>query len=116
MRNEKRRLAKSDLEYETNPTKILSKTLTHERYERLNALGFVWTVAPPKVSWEDRFQDCITYYEEHGKWPSQSMGSLGEWVHKQRTLYAKQDANYMKNKAPKVRSYIVCMFCVSLAS
>ena len=82
---------------------ILAKTLTAERIDKLNSIGFVWSVAGPKMLWEDRFRDCIEYYEMNGRWPSQSMGSLGEWVHKQRTLYTRKDVNYMKNKAPKVR-------------
>mmetsp|Transcript_18625 Transcript_18625/g.44835 ORF Transcript_18625/g.44835 Transcript_18625/m.44835 type:complete len:738 (-) Transcript_18625:209-2422(-) len=104
MRNEKRSLLKRGIEFEkVHPgKKILSKTITAERLQRLNSLGFLWSVSGPKVSWEKRFQDCLEYCEENGRWPSQSMGSLGEWVHKQRTLYSKNDANYMKDKAPKL--------------
>lgn len=81
---------------------LFAKTLTAERIKQLDDIGFVWSVAGPKVKWEDRFQDMMDYYEQHGKWPSQSMGSLGEWIHKQRTNYARKDKNYMKTKAPKL--------------
>ena len=105
MRGEKRKLEQRGIEFEEiepGKHKILTKTVTAERLERLNSIGFVWSVAGPKVAWEDRFQDLLAYYEVNGKWPSQSMGSLGEWVHKQRVSYAKKDVNYMKNKAPMV--------------
>ena len=40
--------------------------------------AFVWSSEPsPKVPWEEHFRDCLEYYEENGKWPSQSMGQLG---------------------------------------
>ena len=69
---------------EVQPGKsILAKTLMAERIDKLNSIGFVWSVAGPKMLWEDRFRDCIEYYEMNGRWPSQSMGSLGEWVHTQ---------------------------------
>jgi len=80
-----------------------TQTITRERYDVLNSIGFQWTViAGPKVSWEGRFKDLMEYYYREGKWPSQSMGSLGEWVHKQRTLYNKGDKNYMKNNFPRL--------------
>lgn len=81
---------------------LFSKILTAERIKQLDDIGFAWSVAGPKVKWEDRFQDMMDYYEQNGKWPSQSMGSLGEWIHKQRTNYARKDKNYMKTKAPKL--------------
>jgi len=104
IRDKRSNLIKKGIEFEeiAPGKKILSKSLTAERLERLNAIGFVWSVAGPKVAWEDRFRDCREFYEMNGKWPSQSMGSLGEWVHKQRTLYGRKEASYMKNKAPKL--------------
>mmetsp|Transcript_45566 Transcript_45566/g.96880 ORF Transcript_45566/g.96880 Transcript_45566/m.96880 type:complete len:112 (+) Transcript_45566:1380-1715(+) len=54
------------------------------------------------VSWESRFMELMDYYETNGRWPSQSMGTLGEWVHKQRGFYARNDKNYMKDKAPRL--------------
>ena len=76
--------------------------LTAERIERLESIGFIWSVSGPKVSWEDRFNDCVQYYQKNKKWPSQQSGSLGEWVHKQRTKYAKGDKKYMETHAVKV--------------
>ena len=86
---------------------VFNKTLTAERLERLNSVGFQWSISGPKMAWEDRFKDLMEYYESHGKWPSQSIGSLGGWVNKQRGLYARNDKNYMATKAPKVR----CLKC-----
>lgn len=76
--------------------------MTSERYDRLTSLGFVWNVGPPIVPWETRFAELMEYYEEHGRWPSQSVPGLGEWVHKQRGMYARNEEGYMKHKAPRV--------------
>jgi len=60
---------------------IYAKTLNAERVQKLESIGFSWCQV---ISWEDRFRDLMEYYEANdGKWPSQSMGGLGEWVHKQ---------------------------------
>jgi len=100
-------LVRKGLEYEEIPpgrTGPLPKTLTPDRIGRLDSIGFAWTVSGPKTSWEDRFRDLMDYHESNdGAWPSQSMGALGEWVHKQRTKYASKDPNYMKTKVPRVR-------------
>ena len=51
--------------------------------------------------------ELMEYNERNGRWPSQSMGQLGEWVHKQRGYYGRNDKNYMEKKAPLV-SYRKC--------
>jgi len=79
-----------------------SRLLTAERIEKLNDIGFIWVVTAPNLSWDSRFSDLMEYYDKHDRWPSHSMGGLGEWVHKQRGLYARNDKNYMKKKAPRL--------------
>jgi hypothetical protein len=100
-------LVRKGLEYEEIPpgrSVPLPKTLTPGRIGRLDSIGFAWTVSGPNTSWEDRFRDLMDYHESNdGAWPSQSMGALGEWVHKQRTKCASNDPNYMKTKVPRVR-------------
>ena len=98
-----------DVEVVEEGKQARAKTLTAERVERLNALGFVWAPAGPKAKWEDRFKELVDYYDTNGKWPSQSHGTLGEWVHKQRQAYNKNEPKYMATKAVKVRFYIVCV-------
>ena len=98
--------------------KILTKTLTLERVRRLDSVGFVWSVTSPKVEWEDRFQEAVKYFEGHGHWPPQTLGKLGEWVERQRRMYKKGGANFMRDKAPKVREpfrsfVIVLTLCVT---
>jgi len=83
--------------------KSQARNLTSERIKKLNSIGFVWSILPPKVSWEDRFEELMEYYYENGKWPPQSMGKLGEFVTKQRALHTQNSVNFMKNRAPKVR-------------
>jgi len=94
-----------DIEVVEEGKQARAKTLTAERVERLNALGFVWAPAGPKAKWEDRFKELVEYYDTNGKWPSQSHGTLGEWVHKQRQAYNKNDPKYMATKAVKVRVF-----------
>lgn len=104
IRHTKSKLRQKGLELEEPPLgkKILAKTLTAERLERLNSIGFAWSVQGPKAAWEDRFRECVEYHEHNGRWPSQSMGKLGEWVHKQRSTYAKKDPNFMKTRVQKL--------------
>jgi len=106
IRNRRMSLLRDGIEYEEavpgKRNRILTKQLTAERIDRLDSIEFVWSVAGPKVAWEDRFRELMEYREANGRWPSQSMGKLGEWVHKQRVCYAKKDKNFMLNKAPKL--------------
>mmetsp|Transcript_3287 Transcript_3287/g.7312 ORF Transcript_3287/g.7312 Transcript_3287/m.7312 type:complete len:111 (+) Transcript_3287:194-526(+) len=74
--------------------------MTAERLAELDNIGFVRKVSTsPRLPSEERFQDCMDYYEREGRWPPQSAGRLGEWVHSQRMHYAQRDANFMKYKA-----------------
>jgi len=80
--------------------KLYCKTLTAERIERLNSIGFVWRVnEEPTRSWDERYLDLIEYYETNGRWPPQSLGTLGDWTHSQRKKYSKKDPAFMKEKA-----------------
>jgi hypothetical protein len=84
---------------------IFPMTLTAERIARLDAIGFDWAPAGNIVrhSWEDRFRELLDYYESNdGQWPPQSLGTLGEWVHKQRTKYQLKEEPFMTTKAPRV--------------
>eukprot|EP00581_Thalassiosira_minuscula_P018904 CAMPEP_0183720586 /NCGR_PEP_ID=MMETSP0737-20130205/13154_1 /TAXON_ID=385413 /ORGANISM="Thalassiosira miniscula, Strain CCMP1093" /LENGTH=638 /DNA_ID=CAMNT_0025950473 /DNA_START=722 /DNA_END=2638 /DNA_ORIENTATION=+ len=105
IRQKKRNLKKEGHDYAPMDSgqKMFPSTLTMERVERLNSLGFVWDFdLPPTVPWEDRFRECVEYYEENDRWPSQSMGRLGQWVHRQRQLYSAKDPKYMKERALKL--------------
>jgi len=102
IRGKRNALEKEGKDFEEIPPngKVLSKTLTAERRAKLDNVGFVWKVSTtPKLPWEERFQDCMDYYEREGRWPPQSAGPLGEWVHSQRMYYAQRDKNFMKYKA-----------------
>ena len=112
---------KKGIEFDITPPGeiIRAKALTAERSEQLNAIGFVWSPAEPNMAWEDRFRICMEYCETNGRWPSQSMGSMGEWVSKQRRKYQRKDVNFMKDRAPKVRVHgeendFLCGIFVSL--
>jgi len=106
LREKKALLRRKGFEFEVPPfhgDKLTLRTLTAERVETLESVGFPWIVGSTKeswVSWEERFQEAVAYHEENGRWPSQSMGGLGMWVHKQRQMYAKKDENYMTKRAP----------------
>jgi len=83
---------------------VLSQTLTADRLARLDALEFVWDASPGHVrlTWEERFQEMMDYYETHGTWPTQSMGALGGWVKNQRRLYTLRDKTFMQDKFYKL--------------
>jgi len=102
IRGKRNALRKEGKEFEEIPPngKVLSKTMTAERLAELDNIGFVRKVSTsPRLPSEERFQDCMDYYEREGRWPPQSAGRLGEWVHSQRIHYAQRDANFMKYKA-----------------
>mmetsp|Transcript_16638 Transcript_16638/g.39812 ORF Transcript_16638/g.39812 Transcript_16638/m.39812 type:complete len:339 (+) Transcript_16638:63-1079(+) len=82
--------------------KLGPKTLTAERIQRLDAMGFTWNPLDPHVPWEDRFETLCDYYSEHGKWPSQSVPGIGEWTHRMRSHYASKCKSFMQTKAPRL--------------
>ena len=63
-------------------------TLSDERINLLNSIGFQWKVAPPAAGWEHRFDELVEYKRIHGDcnvpqaWPENRQ--LGRWVMKQR--------------------------------
>jgi len=105
IRSVRTRLRSRGIEAEEVPPgkKLRNKTLTVERIERLNSIGFVWAIVGPKVPVEERFQELVEYYEMNGHWPSQSMQGLGTWIHRQRQRYSKKEPEFMKTLAPRVR-------------
>lgn len=60
-------------------------TLTDDKIERLNALGFEWRLIQ-MVGWDQRFAELCEYKRLHGHTnvPTQTSGALGRWVSKQR--------------------------------
>jgi hypothetical protein len=75
-------------------------TLTEERIDQLDALGFTWDCEGGKtrtrLSWEDRFAELCEFYQVHGHWPPRSAGTIGEWAHKQKTKEVKRDKVFME--------------------
>ena len=81
------------------------KYLTHDRIQRLNSIGFAWSMAKPKAkpkSWEERLEELKNHHAEHGVWKVQRALPLGEWLHNQRTLYAKKDTKFMQRKSHRM--------------
>jgi hypothetical protein len=79
-------------------------TLTKERIEQLNAMGFSWGCddVRQRLSWEDRFQELCEYYQIHGHWPPRTAGTIGEWAHKQKTKEVKRDKTFMEKYYAKL--------------
>jgi hypothetical protein len=100
LREKKTELSKRGDEYQPVRGKLTGRTLTKERVERLDSIGFEWRVkTKPTVSWESRFRELVSFYENHGRWPLQwKSGSLGQWTHNQRNLYAKRDKYFMNER------------------
>jgi hypothetical protein len=77
--------------------------MKQERRDKLNSIGFVWSVREPYRTpsildkrWNDNFERLAQYKQEHGDClvPCQNYKvdpSLGRRVHGQRTLYANNE-------------------------
>lgn len=105
LREKKRELVKSGNDFETiKRGKITQLTLTQDRLDRLNSIGFEWCLKKtPDVSWDTRFHELIEYYQAHGRWPNRKKsGSLGQWTHHQRNMYSKKDKLFMKERFAKL--------------
>mmetsp|Transcript_32502 Transcript_32502/g.55370 ORF Transcript_32502/g.55370 Transcript_32502/m.55370 type:complete len:471 (-) Transcript_32502:138-1550(-) len=76
--------------------------LSRTRVAHLDAIGFVWTVVPPRVGWEQRLEQLKQYRAQHGKFPSNKDGTLGNWLKQQRKLYSKKDAEFMATRCAKL--------------
>ena len=72
----------------TQRTRLRQKKLSHDRKQRLDALGFVWN--PKDEHWERGLRELKAYYQEHGHCSvpkgtvTESGFSLGTWVANQR--------------------------------
>lgn len=62
-------------------------TMSAERMQLLESIGFQWKVAEPAVGWDRRFEELVEYRNVHGDcnvpqaWPMNK--ALGRWVMKQ---------------------------------
>ncbi len=88
--------------------------LTPERIQRLDSIGFDWSIAPQQPiskpqtksrSWDERLNDLKEWGDTHeGTFNIPRTTSLGEWLHSQRQMYSKHDAKFMANKAPRMEA------------
>ena len=70
-------------------------SLTDERYNDLNNLGFIFVggkrkgaIKAPRKTWEERYQELVTFKNTHGHaCVPQHFPGLGYWVHSQRNQY-----------------------------
>ena len=63
--------------------------------------------APERLKWDQRLDQLRTFKEQHGRWPTNTEGTIGNWLKKQRARYAKQDAKFMDTLYPKVRRSLI---------
>ncbi|EJK50105.1 hypothetical protein THAOC_30961, partial [Thalassiosira oceanica] len=69
-------------------TAYMAGSLAQGRIDRLNSIGFKWTLASPTVPWETRFNELVQYKAKHGDCNvPRSQGKLGTWVSTQRSAY-----------------------------
>jgi len=79
-------------------------TLSKERSDRLDALGFVWE--PQDADWEERFAELVAYKTQHGdchvprKYPENP--ALGVWVNNQRA--AKRAGTLSKKRIARLNA------------
>lgn len=66
-------------------------TLSHDKIEKLSALGMVWNV--PDMLWQNQIEKAHTYLNEHGHLrPDRNIPAeapLAGWISRQRSLHAK---------------------------
>lgn len=83
---------------------LIHMTLSHQTIRTFRKRDFSWDLTGPtqRQSWDVRFQQLLDYYNQNGKWPPHSDGTLGEWVHKQRCKWAKKDRVFMEKHFHKL--------------
>lgn len=87
-------MAMDDATYATK-LPLLHKRLTRERKDRLDAIGFVWSLRNKRIDdhWDEMFRQLVQYKEMHGDClvPSRYEENLklGKWVETQRYEYTK---------------------------
>lgn len=83
-------------------------TLTQDRIDRLNAIGFIWKVEP---TWSTRFSELVEYKREHGDCnvPSKYKPNpkLGTWVYRHRTEFKK--GNLSQEQIKKCELRLTCL-------
>ena len=63
-------------------------SLAQDRVDRLDSIGFKWSLKGKETPWETRFDELVQYKAKHGDCNVlQSQGQLGSWVHQQRAVY-----------------------------
>ena len=68
----------------------LAGSLAQDRIDRLDSIGFKWTLKDPNVPWETRFEELVQYKAKHGHCNvPRSQGQLGNWANNQRAMYKK---------------------------
>jgi hypothetical protein len=63
-------------------------SLTNDRREKLESIGFVFKCQPPRIPWDERFQKLVDFKKINGH-PNVPKGSgpLGHWLKQQRAEY-----------------------------
>eukprot|EP00429_Kryptoperidinium_foliaceum_P036643 CAMPEP_0176178096 /NCGR_PEP_ID=MMETSP0120_2-20121206/91256_1 /TAXON_ID=160619 /ORGANISM="Kryptoperidinium foliaceum, Strain CCMP 1326" /LENGTH=1067 /DNA_ID=CAMNT_0017516245 /DNA_START=166 /DNA_END=3371 /DNA_ORIENTATION=+ len=80
---------------DTTTTLPSTKQLTPERYQKLQDLGFVWSLRSKRIEdhWDEMYRQLVEYKEQHGDClvPSRYEQNLklGKWVETQRYEYTK---------------------------
>ena len=80
------------------------KTLTPERLEKLEKIGFIFNVAEER--WYRRFKELTIFLKENEKYP-QYQTTLGRWVNGQRTKIRKGSLDKKKLELLKSINFIV---------
>ena len=65
-------------------------SLLQDRIDRLDSIGFKWSLKEAALPWETRFKDLVQYKEVHGDCNvPRRQGQLGIWVETQRNTHKK---------------------------
>jgi len=60
--------------------------ISDERFEKLQRIRFKMRT---RMTWENKFDDCVAYHKAYGHFrvPDDEIGGLGNWMHRQRFLH-----------------------------
>jgi hypothetical protein len=94
--------AEAEVEKPDPPAGQSQRYLNKDKVERINAIGFSWTLLTGRGNtkpWEENFRQLKEFHKAHGRWPSRS-DPLGAFVKDQRKFYARKDPKFMLERAP----------------
>ena len=85
----------------------LKTSMTDQKIEHLEGMGFQWSVRNNDDFWNQRYEELKKFKEEHGhcRVPRKSSGKLGSWVQNMRSIPQRPKCNEKIEKLKTVGLY-----------